>query len=60
MIRWLVRLYYKIFPHTPTKEEIRKRRKETAEKLGFVFYSEKEREKFIEEIRNYDFLKNIK
>ncbi len=67
MIKWLSKwlskeikiLKWLLFTHIPTEKERCQRRRETLEKLGFVFFDEKKRDAFIKEIREYDFMEGL-
>lgn len=48
-----------LFTHIPTEKELCQRRRETLEKLGFVFFDEKKRDAFVKEIREYDFMEGL-
>lgn len=67
MIKWLSKWLSKeiklwkwlLFTHIPTEKELCQRRRETAEKLGFVFFDEKKRDEFVKEIMAHDFLEGL-
>ena len=48
-----------LFTRIPTEEELKQRHRETAEKLGFVFFDEKKRDEFVKKIMAHDFLEGL-